>query len=86
MRLQEKQEFIQRALKSRPKKTAAASEGCHSSNQQLSADEMSVFYKDFLDRKHQEHVEYNRQWQKRNLKIAGLSFMVSLEGLFRRSS
>ncbi|KAL6264623.1 hypothetical protein P5V15_004724 [Pogonomyrmex californicus] len=35
----------------------------------LSADEMSIFYKQFLDKNWQSHFNYNIAWYKRNIKI-----------------
>ena len=32
----------------------------------LTADEMSIFYKEFLDQKWKTHLEYNKEWQKSN--------------------
>lgn len=42
----------------------------------LTSDEMSVFYKDFLNRQWSSHVTYSLEWQKRNAKILVLSFLV----------
>lgn len=51
----------------------------------LTADEMSGFYKEFLDKNWQNHVTYNFQWYKRNFTILFLSTMVNVERLFQRS-
>ena len=50
----------------------------------LSAEEMSSFYKDFLDRKWSEHLDYNVQWQRRNFRILGLAVRVAIEGWLGR--
>lgn len=45
----------------------------------LSDDEMSVFYKRFLDQNHQMHVKYNLTWYRKNLELLIMSFRVELE-------
>ncbi|XP_011259104.1 apoptogenic protein 1, mitochondrial [Camponotus floridanus] len=35
----------------------------------ITADDMSVFYKKFLDKNWQSHFNYNKSWYKRNIKI-----------------
>lgn len=45
----------------------------------ISASEMSVFYKAFLDSKWKSHIDYNLEWQKRNFKILALAFKIKLE-------
>merc|ERR1712168_157264 len=52
----------------------------------ISAEEMSVFYKDFMNRRWAAHVDYNKEWQIRNWTIIFLTARVWLENLFRRSS
>lgn len=36
---------------------------------EITADDMSVFYKQFLDKNWQSHFNYNVSWYKRNIKI-----------------
>ena len=48
----------------------------------LTAEEMSEFYKGFLDRKLSSHANYNLQWQIRNIKLVLLSLAVSMEKIF----
>lgn len=55
MRFQERKQF-QELLKVQGKK-------------KLTADDMSVFYKQFLDKNWQSHFNYNLAWYKRNIKI-----------------
>jgi len=50
----------------------------------LTADEMSEFYKDFLDRNWSSHIQYNIEWQKRNFTIIFLSILVGIENLAKR--
>jgi hypothetical protein len=50
----------------------------------LSAEEMSIFYREFLNKKWSEHLSYNLEWQKRNFSIVGFMFLAKLEGLFQR--
>jgi len=72
---QEKEAFVERYSKEKyPLET---------NKKNLSADEMSEFYKSFLDRKLADHSTYNLQWQIRNFKIVCLSIAVSLEKLFK---
>ena len=50
----------------------------------LNADEMSEFYKEFLDRNWASHIQYNIEWQKRNFTIIFLSILVGIENLVKR--
>ena len=50
-----------------------------SDKRNLSAEEMSEFYKSFLDMKLAEHAAYNREWQARNFKLVALSLAVAVE-------
>lgn len=45
----------------------------------LNADEMSKFYKDFLDSKWSSHLQFNVEWQKRNFTIVFLSMLVRIQ-------
>ena len=49
----------------------------------LNAEEMSEFYKDFLDRKWSTHLQYNIEWQKRNFSIIFLSILVGIENIVK---
>lgn len=49
----------------------------------ISSEEMSEFYKSFLDAKWSSHLQYNIEWQKRNFRIAALSIVVAIENIFR---
>ena len=49
----------------------------------LSADEMSIFYREFMNKQWENHMEYNKQWQKRNWSIIGLMARVKLQNLFK---
>lgn len=46
--------------------------------QTLTSDEMSIFYKKFLDENWLVHVKYNKEWYKKNLGLLLLSFRVQL--------
>lgn len=46
---------------------------------QLSADEMSEFYKSFLDSNWKTHLKYNAEWYKKNFALLFLALRVSLE-------
>jgi apoptogenic protein 1 len=50
----------------------------------ISTEEMSEFYKNFLDSQWSAHLSYNIEWQKRNFRIVALSFAVAVENLLRR--
>ncbi|KAF7994551.1 hypothetical protein HCN44_004023 [Aphidius gifuensis] len=47
----------------------------------VTADEMSVFYKNFLDKNWKNHIDYNISWYKQNLKILILEIKVRLSKL-----
>lgn len=64
MPLQERKEF-QELLKSQGKIT-------------LTADEMSIFYKQFLDKNRESHFNYNIAWYTRNIKILFLGIAVRI--------
>lgn len=72
-----REEFIKKILKenygSDPQKTS------------ISAAEMSIFYKSFLDSKWKSHIDYNLAWQKRNFKILALAFKVKCEDFIKIS-
>jgi len=50
----------------------------------LSAEEMSIFYRNFLNENRQSHLEYNREWYKKNLGLVWPAFKVSFIRLRRR--
>jgi len=52
----------------------------------INANEMSVYYKSFLDAHWKSHLDYNWQWQKRNFQILCLAYKVKLETIFSRRS
>lgn len=52
--MQKKEEFIQRKLEE--KSCTEGSEG----EESISAEELSVFYKQFLDENYETHAQYNR--------------------------
>ncbi|CAK1552662.1 unnamed protein product [Leptosia nina] len=49
----------------------------------LTADEMSVFYKAFLDKNWKIHINYNIEWYKKNVTLLGLAIKVKFRQLFR---
>ena len=49
----------------------------------LSADEMSIFYKDFMNKQWANHLQYNIDWQKRNWTIILLMARVRLQNIFK---
>lgn len=54
-----------------------------SNKKTLSADEMSAFYKAFLDDKWKSHLAYNVEWQKRNFAIVALALRIKVEKIVR---
>ncbi|CAH0556022.1 unnamed protein product [Brassicogethes aeneus] len=46
---------------------------------QLTADEMSEFYKSFLDKNWRNHVNYNVEWYRKNFTLLFLALRVSIE-------
>ncbi|XP_057325862.1 COA8 family protein CG14806, mitochondrial isoform X3 [Microplitis mediator] len=49
-----------------------------SGNKSITADEMSVFYKTFLDKNWKTHFNYNISWYKQNIRILFLELRVRL--------
>lgn len=47
------------------------------------AEEMSIFYKDFLDKNWKLHLTYNFEWYKKNMHLAFLASKVKIHTLFR---
>lgn len=47
----------------------------------ITADDMSVFYKEFLDKNWQIHLNYNIAWYKRNVKLLFLEIRVRISKL-----
>ncbi|KAL9880746.1 COA8 family protein CG14806, mitochondrial [Glossina fuscipes] len=50
----------------------------------ISADEMSVFYKHFLDKNKKIHALYNLSWYIKNFELLLLAFRVALQKLLKR--
>ncbi|CAB3234756.1 unnamed protein product [Arctia plantaginis] len=51
--------------------------------QNLTADEMSVFYKAFLDKNWKLHLNYNMEWYKKNFTLLKLALRIKLMRLLR---
>ena len=47
----------------------------------LSADEMSIFYREFMNKNWRGHLDYNKEWQRRNWTIIFLMLRVKLQKL-----
>ncbi|KAJ8932720.1 hypothetical protein NQ314_014415 [Rhamnusium bicolor] len=54
--------------------------------QQLTADEMSEFYKKFLDENWNTHVKYNFEWYKKNLILLIFALGVNIEKFVQKVS
>merc|ERR1712227_1002435 len=52
----------------------------------LSADEMSIFYREFMNKHWRNHLDYNKEWQKRNWSIIWLMLRVRLQNFLQRKS
>ncbi|XP_067895098.1 cytochrome c oxidase assembly factor 8 [Heterodontus francisci] len=50
----------------------------------LNAEEMAEFYKEFLDINYKKHVNYNKEWYKRNFTITWLMGRVVLQSAWRK--
>jgi hypothetical protein len=50
----------------------------------LTPDEMSVFYKSFLDKYWKVHMWYNFEWYKRNVHLLQLALQVKMDRVWRR--
>ncbi|ESO87739.1 hypothetical protein LOTGIDRAFT_127290, partial [Lottia gigantea] len=50
----------------------------------LSAEEMSEFYREFLNKNYKSHVQYNLEWYKRNISLLGPAFKVSIHRLLQK--
>jgi hypothetical protein len=50
----------------------------------LNADEMSEFYKEWLDSKWSSHLQFNIEWQKRNFTIVFLSMLVRIQNVTKK--
>ncbi|XP_038602299.1 cytochrome c oxidase assembly factor 8 isoform X2 [Tachyglossus aculeatus] len=76
----EKEEFIYRRLK------AKGLELRDETGQKitLSADEMADFYKEFLSKNFKKHLNYNRDWYRRNFTITFFMGKVAVERVWRR--
>jgi len=48
------------------------------------SDEMSQFYKYFLDQHYELHTKYNREWYRRNFGMLLIAILASLTRIFRR--
>uniref|UniRef100_A0A3Q3B5F5 Cytochrome c oxidase assembly factor 8 n=1 Tax=Kryptolebias marmoratus TaxID=37003 RepID=A0A3Q3B5F5_KRYMA len=49
----------------------------------LGSEDMALFYKSFLDKNRSRHLNYNREWYRRNLSITLLMARVALSGAWR---
>ncbi|KAB7498541.1 Apoptogenic protein 1, mitochondrial [Armadillidium nasatum] len=75
----EKASFVKKKLQEKYANNYSSSEP-----KSLTAEEMSVFYKSFLDENLRTHSQYNKEWYKRNFKNLYLAFLIVLEKIFKR--
>lgn len=58
-----KEEFVQKKLAEKQ------AEGKSETSQSVTPEELSVFYKKFLDENYKTHIQYNKEWYKKNIKL-----------------
>ncbi|KAA0199996.1 hypothetical protein HAZT_HAZT001390 [Hyalella azteca] len=73
---QEKQAFITKKLS---EKYSIASRHGNEDQLTLTSEEMAEFYKQFLDQNFDQHMQYNREWYKRNFKHIIMAAKVWIE-------
>merc|ERR1712043_130597 len=73
---EERETYTQKIIKERYPNDA--------SKTSLNAEEMSEFYKDFLDRNWSAHFHYNVEWQKRNFTIVFLSVLAGIQNVTKK--
>jgi len=66
------------------KETLATRYGDQPGKTTLSADEMSTFYRGFMNSQWRNHLEYNKEWQRRNWSIVALSARATIHRLIGR--
>lgn len=49
----------------------------------LTADEMSVFYKAFLDKNWKTHLSYNKEWYMKNITLLALAIQIKIKKIFK---
>ncbi|CAH0718727.1 unnamed protein product, partial [Brenthis ino] len=49
----------------------------------LTADEMSVFYKAFLDKNWKTHLSYNKEWYMKNFTLLTLAIQIKIKKIFK---
>ncbi|XP_034248928.1 COA8 family protein CG14806, mitochondrial [Thrips palmi] len=70
--------FLKESNEFRHKKLQSSTD---SDNKSLSAEEMSEYYKNFLDKNWRLHVSYNFQWYRKNFNLLYMAFKVQLSKL-----
>ncbi|XP_003463184.1 cytochrome c oxidase assembly factor 8 [Cavia porcellus] len=76
----EKEDFIHARLRARGLGLGAES----GPKGTLSAEDMADFYKEFLSKNFQKHMQYNRDWYRRNLAITFIMGRVALQRIWNR--
>lgn len=71
--IKQREEFVKKGLKLKK-----------GEDSNLNADEMSVFYKRFLDNNWKRHVVYNFTWYGKNFNLTLMQLKVKLAKLFKR--
>ncbi|KAL0266549.1 UNVERIFIED_CONTAM: hypothetical protein PYX00_009059 [Menopon gallinae] len=71
--VEEKQNFINNVIKRKG-----------GSKENVTSDELSIFYKDFLDKNWRNHFNYNINWCKQHFYVTFLDFRVRLQRLLKK--
>ncbi|XP_071445898.1 COA8 family protein CG14806, mitochondrial [Hetaerina americana] len=67
-------------------KSTQNNECCSPEKKALTSEEMSSFYKDFLDKNWEIHHKYNMEWYKKNFQLLLLSCQVKWDSIIRSFS
>ncbi|XP_067681794.1 COA8 family protein CBG23705, mitochondrial-like [Haliotis asinina] len=78
--VQKKEEYVQSKLADK----RASFKGEGDPPQTLSADEMSIFYKRFLNDNYKNHIWYNKEWYKKNISLLWPALQVSFSRFMTR--
>lgn len=76
---QEKSAFVKELLR---KKRASGKLTDVDDDSEVTSEEVSGFYKDFLDRKYEDQMTFTRRWMKLNILLTWIQFKYKLQTLF----
>ncbi|XP_071080363.1 COA8 family protein CBG23705, mitochondrial-like [Haliotis cracherodii] len=78
--VQKKKKYVQSTLADK----RASYKGEGDPPQTLSADEMSVFYKRFLNDNYKSHIWYNKEWYKKNISLLWPALQVNVSRFMKK--